>query len=53
MQQRSWTLDFPHYKSWPILEFTILVDSNHAHGLLTHQYLTGILSVVNSSLVNW
>ena len=53
MQKRSWTLDFPHYNSWPILESTILVDSDHAYNLLTHQSLTGILSFMSSSLVTW
>ena len=37
----------------PILESKILVDSDHAHDLMSHQFLIGILSFVSSSLVTW
>ena len=36
-----------------ILESTILVDSDHAHDLLTRRSLTGHLGFVGSSLVTW
>ena len=35
-----------------ILEYKILVDSENAYELLTHQSLTGLLSFTNSSLMN-
>ena len=37
----------------PILESTILVDSDHAHDLLTHCSLTGLIGFMDSSPVTW
>ena len=37
----------------PILETTILVDSDHAHDLATRKFLTGLLAYVGSSPVNY
>ena len=37
----------------PVMETTILVDSDHAYGLKTHQSLSGLLAFVGSTPVLW
>ena len=47
-------LDLSFHRSFgPILESTFLIDSNHAHGLGAHRFLTGWIGYVGSIPVCW